>query len=99
MQKRNFGSTFDISTDVLTECDENNYNHVADQNDKNAESGNESEEEVSQFSRKGTFKIKKSESKAAELIKKNKNMQSISNKENISQEAQRKLRDLSINVK
>lgn len=87
MQKRHFGSTFDISTDVLTEYDENNYDH----------NENEYLEEASTFNRKGTFKINKAEVKPNRKGEMDRNIPN--NKENVSQETQKKLRDLSINIK
>lgn len=97
MQKRHFGSTFDISTDVIDEYDE-----TIDAGGHNERS---SEDEVSSFSRKGTFKVKKADAKVKLPPSKStsiqiKNSQSGGdNKENVNQESKKQIRDLSINIK
>ncbi len=83
--KRNFGSTFDVSKDVLGEVDENI--ELID--------GGSEEEKLGNFIRKGTFKVKKNDSVIGADLK-----VSGRNKENgVSKETVKKLRDLSINVK
>ncbi len=101
LQKRNFGSTFDIGADVVGERD-----GTVCQNKETGEVAErvESEDEVSTFSRKGTFKIKKSEAKVktaskTATIQINNGNHKENNKENLSNESKKQIRDLSINIK
>ena len=101
LQKRNFGSTFDIGADVVDERD-----GTVCQNKETGEVAErvESEDEVSTFSRKGTFKIKKSEAKVktaskTATIQINNGNHKENNKENLSNESKKQIRDLSINIK
>lgn len=97
MQKRHFGSTFDISTDVIDEYDE-----TIDSGGHNERS---SEDEVSTFSRKGTFKVNKADAKVKLPSSKPTSIQIKNgqaggdNKENVNHESKKQIRDLSINIK
>jgi hypothetical protein len=103
MQKRHFGSTFDVSTDVIDEYDETLQERVV--------MADSSEDNVSNFSRKGTFKVNKADKAKINLqqtpphppssksttiqIKSN----ASDNKENVCLESKKQIRDLSINIK
>lgn len=89
MQKRNFGSTLDISTDVLTEVDENITSNVDGDND----------EVGSNFTRKNTFKVNKAETRVESKPMVGLKQNIGNNKENVSHETQKKLRDMSINIR
>ena len=88
MQNKHFNSTFDISTDVLNEFDETEYNRNCPADDA----------EEATFSRKGTFKVNRAETKNGLNTTKRAN-NSPKELDVTSLETQKKLRDLAINIK
>jgi hypothetical protein len=104
MQNKHFNSTFDISTDVLTEIDDTNYNRTV-VSDESGQKENEifniddEDNEQSSFVRKGTFKINKTTQQHKPNINKSAIKETISVSQTSQQETQKKLRDLSINIK
>ena len=93
MQNKHFNSTFDISTDVLNEFDETEYNRNGA---TDVQGFNDPEE--STFSRKGTFKVNRTETKNG-LNTTKRPANSPKELDVVSLETQKKLRDLTINIK
>jgi hypothetical protein len=107
MQNKHFNSTFDISTDVINEFDDTTYDRMNTNNNNEINDGeNDENNEEQAFTRKGTFKINKTDTTKFNSTKQetkrvvlNQKETNINSNNNNAQETQKKLRDLSINIK